>query len=485
MFSWRSVSLRRHVSPAVRRKKMITIREEQPQDIKTIRKVNTRAFGQRQEADLVDKLRQNCYDLLSLVAVMQSKVVGHILFTPVMVEGEDNTVQGTGFRCKQCGHEYLLAFSCKRRHFCPSCHQKRVVEFGEWLCQQVIKAVPHRHFVFTIPKILRRYFLYDRILLSELSRCVWESLKAFLQAVVPEKNAIPGAVIAIQSFGDFLGFNPHCHVLVTDGCFYGNGTFRVAPLFEAKDLEHIFQHKLLRMLLSKGKITQDLINILLSWRHSGFNIFCGPRIHPRDEEVMENLTRYIIRASFSQDRMTYIQEEAKVVYQSKDAKDHKLFDALEWLAAMCSHVPNKGEQMVRYYGHYSNVSRGRRKKENQDGLIPCILEADDNSKAYRKNWARLIRKIYEADPLVCPKCQGQMRIISFVEDPEVIEKILKHLGLWLVKRRPQPRANAPPVHFHLDYSDFQIPFYDATSSQAPSIISDLRLDQSSSRLPDA
>ena len=51
-------------------------------------------------------------------------------------------------KCNNCGHEYLLAFSCKRRHFCPSCHQKRVVEFGEWLCQEVIKAVPHRHFIF-------------------------------------------------------------------------------------------------------------------------------------------------------------------------------------------------------------------------------------------------------------------------------------------------------------------------------------------------
>jgi len=45
-------------------------------------------------------------------------------------------------KCKDCGHEYLLAFSCKRRHFCPSCHQKRVVEFGEWLCEEVLKAVP-------------------------------------------------------------------------------------------------------------------------------------------------------------------------------------------------------------------------------------------------------------------------------------------------------------------------------------------------------
>ena len=50
-------------------------------------------------------------------------------------------------RCEDCGHEYLLVFSCKRRHFCPSCHQKQVVEFGEWLCREVVKAVPHRHLV--------------------------------------------------------------------------------------------------------------------------------------------------------------------------------------------------------------------------------------------------------------------------------------------------------------------------------------------------
>ena len=77
-------------------------------------------------------------------------------------------------------------------------------------------------------------------------------------------------------------------------------------------------------------------------------MFCGERIQSGDEKAMENLARYIVRASFSQERMTYIQEESKVVYQSKDGKSEKVFDALEWIAAMTSHVPNKGEQMVRY-----------------------------------------------------------------------------------------------------------------------------------------
>jgi hypothetical protein len=147
-------------------------------------------------------------------------------------------------------------------------------------------------------------------------------------------------------------------------------------------------------------------------------------------------------------------------YRSKGGKNQKVFDALEWLAAMCSHIPNKGEQMVRYYGYYSNVSRGQRKKQNQDGLIPCILEPDEDSRAYRKNWARFIKKIYEVDPLTCPKCQGRMRIISFIENEEVVKKILEHLGLWLVKSKPTPQANGPPGELHIDYSDSQIPPFD-------------------------
>jgi hypothetical protein len=217
---------------------------------------------------------------------------------------------------------------------------------------------------------------------------------------VPERNPIPGAVIAIQTFGDFLGFNPHCHVQVTDGCFYGRGMFRVAPLLDLKKLEAIFRHKVFKMLLAKGRITQDLIAMLSHWRHSGFQVFCGQRIFPRDETAMENLARYIIRASFSQERMQYLAEPSKVVYRAKDGTEEKVFDApvsstgqaLEWLAAMRSHIPDRGEQRVRYYGYYRNVSRGKRKETEDDGT-PGILEADKSPKEYRKKWARLIQKI--------------------------------------------------------------------------------------------
>ena len=91
-------------------------------------------------------------------------------------------------KCNDCNHEYLLPFSCKRRHFCPSCHQKRVVEFGEQLCEKVLKCVPHRQWVFSIPKRLRIYFMFDRKLLSKLSQCVWKVVSVYITHAVLDRS---------------------------------------------------------------------------------------------------------------------------------------------------------------------------------------------------------------------------------------------------------------------------------------------------------
>ena len=61
--------------------------------------------------------------------------------------------------------------------------------------------------------------MFDRKLLTKLSRCAWKVLRRYLKQTAVFEDAVPGAVIAVQSFGDFLGFIPHLHLIVTDGCF--------------------------------------------------------------------------------------------------------------------------------------------------------------------------------------------------------------------------------------------------------------------------
>ena len=75
---------------------MIIIREEAPRDIEAIRDVNIKSFGQTQEADIIEKLRAACTDALSLVALKKDAVVGHILFSPAVIEGEGGEVVGMG-----------------------------------------------------------------------------------------------------------------------------------------------------------------------------------------------------------------------------------------------------------------------------------------------------------------------------------------------------------------------------------------------------
>ena len=76
-------------------------------------------------------------------------------------------------------------------------------------------------------------------------------------------------------------------------------------------------------------------------------MYCGKTIWPRNEEGLETLARYIIRASFSQERMTYIAVDdsaggtVKVLYESKDGKAIKTFDALDRLAQLVTHIPTK------------------------------------------------------------------------------------------------------------------------------------------------
>ena len=66
----------------------------------------------------------------------------------------------------------------------------------------------------------------------------------------------------------------------------------------------------------------------------------------------------------------------------------------------------------------------------------------------RRSWARLVKKVYEADPLICPRCGRALKIIGLIDTPGVIERILRHLKLWNRPERPPPTP--PPMTLHYD-----------------------------------
>ena len=103
---------------------------------------------------------------------------------------------------------------------------------------------------------------------------------------------------------------------------------------------------------------------------------------------------------------------------------------------LTTQIPDKGQHLVRYYGWYANRARGARLAGPQPHTEP------DPSPS-RASWARLLRRIFEVDPLLCPACGSEMKIISVIMEPNVIDAILRHLAK--TGRRDPFEGRAPPA----------------------------------------
>jgi len=188
---------------------------------------------------------------------------------------------------------------------------------------------------------------------------------------------------------------------------------------------------------------------MLGWRYSGFAVHNQVRVAADDAEGRKKLAAYMLRAPLSLAKMRYDPASGTVIYRSKMhlglKRNFQVMPGAQWLALLCKHIPDRYEQLVRYVGWYSSRIRGARKAKGATAVATTASGAIEVLGEYASRaklaWARLIRKVYEADPLVCPKCQGPMRVIALIEDPAVVRAILAYLGLW----QPQALERAPPA----------------------------------------
>jgi hypothetical protein len=123
-------------------------------------------------------------------------------------------------------------------------------------------------------------------------------------------------------------------------------------------------------------------------------------------------------------------------------------DVLDFIARLSVHIPEPHERLVLYYGLYSNASGQRRVPCGRDKTSVCPADQFDGDesewlKTRRTRWAQLIRKVRQEDPLLCPRCGGTMRIISFITEQGVIDKMLRHIAFKHADT-PPPRYHPPP-----------------------------------------
>ena len=208
-----------------------------------------------------------------------------------------------------------------------------------------------------------------------------------------------------------------------------------------------------------------------NWIHPGFSVFQGERIDPDDHQARQRVAGYMLHPPISLERLAYRPDTGQVIYYGRqrdrcgdsEASPARIFPALDFLAALCTHVPDSGQQLVRYYGAFSNAHRVPPGAPASPSAQPAAARgmqqggSDSGSelaRQRRRSWARLIKKVYKADPLACPRCSGPLKIISLIGDGPVIEKILRHLKLWARTDRAPPPPAGRSIHYDKENVDF-------------------------------
>jgi hypothetical protein len=299
---------------------------------------------------------------------------------------------------------------------------------------------------------------------------------ARLSRLLDEDEVSPGMIAGIQTFGELVHYHPHIHVIATDGAFRPDGTFMLLPEYGTELLLETWQTKVFDFLLAADRIDQATVDQMRSWEHSGFSVDNSVYLSPGDTFALERLAQYILRCPFSLARVVRLTEDGSVIYRAE--KDHclrfpgpasgdlrggprrnfQVFSALDFLAELTQHIPEKGEHLVRYYGWYSHRQRGIRAKRQAEESKTAAIGMDRSAVVAAKpadagprpgsvsTWAMLIKRVYEVDPLECPCCDGAMKVISFIErnQREVIERILRHCGLWEGPIRTLAGPRGPP-----------------------------------------
>jgi len=207
-------------------------------------------------------------------------------------------------RCDTCAHEYLLAFSCTCRYFCPSCHAKRLAIWTQWLDTTLLAPVPHRQVVLTIPKRLRAYCLYRRRLLGEIARVAARTVTAAIRALTGERDLAVGIVACLQTHGSRANWHPHLHLLVTDGGFRPDGTFVSWPVHDAARLTEAFRRAVLRLFVRLALVDEDQAAGMRTWPHSGFHVHTAVWVSEDDRACATRLARYCARNPVALERRT-------------------------------------------------------------------------------------------------------------------------------------------------------------------------------------
>jgi ribosomal protein S27E len=314
--------------------------------------------------------------------------------------------------CDDCKHEKQVAFSCKKRGFCPSCGARRMAESAKLLVDDVLKDHPVRQWVLSLPIPLRLLLARYPKHLSKVMQIIHRAIATDIihRAGYLKKQAKTGAVTYIQRFGSALNLNIHFHMLFLEGVItqtQGQTSFKRVRAPSHSDMERIvntISHRIAQYLEKVGLIQSDQENTYLdlpideddsllqlqaasvSYRIAvgadagkkvfslqtlpakdlenygqlakiaGFSLHAGVFADTHQPEKLERLCRYIARPAVSEKRLSLtttgnIRYELKTPYT--DGTTHVFFAPIDFISKLAALIPPPRLNLTRFYGVFA------------------------------------------------------------------------------------------------------------------------------------
>jgi hypothetical protein len=316
-------------------------------------------------------------------------------------------------RCDECHFEPLVAFSCKKRGFCPSCGARRMAETAALLADEVFPDVPLRQWVISFPFPLRYLFAAHPQAMGKVLGLVYRAISTHLihKAGLQLKDGATGAVTLIQRCGSALNLNIHFHILLLDGVYVYRDNrpprfqrIKAPDKGELEGLVQLISQRVGRCLERLGLLEQDsesawleldpaeetdamphILGSSVSYRiavgpqqgrkafmirtirpldrpdpglervakANGFSLHAGVSCEGHQRDKRERLFRYIARPPVAIPRLS-LSSTGKVIYTLKtpyrDGTTQVAFDPEDFIARLAALVPKPRVNLTRYHG---------------------------------------------------------------------------------------------------------------------------------------
>ena len=306
------------------------------------------------------------------------------------------------FACDVCGEIKVVPHRCKGR-FCSVCATGYMQEWSKKTAENMYN-MPHRHIMFTMPEELWEIFLKRRDLLKNLMDLAAE----FLQAWFRDREKVEiGIMLGLHTFGATMNFNPHVHLLITEGGLTKGGKMKHVGFIPYEMMRKEWQKKVIKMLRKElsGRDKEKYKKIIekaYTDNPEGFVVY-GPRNRRKGgiKQQVGYIGRYMRRPAIALRRiLSYDGKMVSFKYFDKTEKKEKIetITVMEFIARIIRHIPEKNFKTIRYYGLYSRKNKGE---------IDKILKIKKN-KIPKKSWKEKIEEGTGKNPLMCPRCEIEM-----------------------------------------------------------------------------